>query len=50
MKVDTMRFIDKWAGIPLVFILSVLLWILELFTFRRKNIPDLSNTLFIELP
>jgi ADP-heptose:LPS heptosyltransferase len=49
MKVDTMRFIDKWAGIPLVFILSVLLWILELFTFRRKNIPDLSNTLFIEL-
>ncbi len=49
MKVDTMRFIDKWAGIPLVFILSVLLWILELFTFRRKNNPDLSNTLFIEL-
>ncbi|MGD9328730.1 MAG: glycosyltransferase family 9 protein [Cyclobacteriaceae bacterium] len=49
MKVDTMRFIDKWAGIPLVFILSVMLWILELFTFRRKTNPDLSNTLFIEL-
>ena len=44
-----MRFIDKWAGIPLVFILSVLLWILELITFRRKNNPDLSNILFIEL-
>lgn len=44
-----MRFIDKWAGIPLVFILSVMLWILELITFRRKNNPDLSNTLFIEL-
>jgi ADP-heptose:LPS heptosyltransferase len=49
MKVDTMRFIDKWAGIPLVFILSVVLWILELITFRRKKNPDLSNTLFIEL-
>ncbi len=44
-----MRFIDKWAGIPLVFILSVMLWILELFNFRRKTNPDLSNTLFIEL-
>jgi ADP-heptose:LPS heptosyltransferase len=49
MKVDTMRFIDKWAGIPLVFILSVILWFLELFTLRRKSNPDLTNTLFIEL-
>ena len=49
MKVDTMRFIDKWAGIPLVFLLSVILWILELITFRRKTNPDLRNTLFIEL-
>lgn len=44
-----MRFIDKWMGIPLVFMLSVILWILKLFSFRRKNNPDLTNTLFIEL-
>jgi len=49
MKVDTMRFIDKWMGIPLVFILSVILWILERLTFKRQSKPDLKNTLFIEL-
>jgi len=49
MKVDTMRFVDRWAGIPLVFLMSILLWLLERILLRKKGTPDLNRTLFIEL-
>jgi ADP-heptose:LPS heptosyltransferase len=48
MKPDSMRFIDKTVGIPLTFLFSVLLFPLQLF-FRKRQKPDLSHTLFIEL-
>ncbi len=48
MKPDSMRTIDKFAGIPLTFLFSILL--LLTYPFRRKvRKPDLKHTLFIEL-
>ncbi|MFZ5977119.1 MAG: glycosyltransferase family 9 protein [Hydrotalea sp. AMD] len=48
MKVDTMREIDKYAGVPLTFLLSIIALIARIFrTIPPK--PDLSRTLFIEL-
>jgi len=49
MKVDTMRIIDKWAGIPLTFLLSLLIWLYEKLFFIQKKPPNLRRTLFIEL-
>jgi len=49
MKVDTMRFIDKWVGIPLTFLFTILIWFIEKIFFIHKKSPDLSRTLFIEL-
>ena len=50
MQVDTMRKIDRWAGIPLTFILTCLLKLVELFTGNKKGeMPDVRRTLFIEL-
>lgn len=48
MTVDTMRRIDKWIGIPLTAILSLLCWLIDLLRFKN-NIPDTTKTLFIEL-
>lgn len=45
MKVDTMRFIDKWAGIPLCFMASVIKLI---FMRPKKNVTP-KRILFIEL-
>lgn len=44
-----MRFIDKWVGIPLTFIFTILIWVIEKVLLIRKKSPDLSKTLFIEL-
>ena len=49
MKVSTMRSIDKWAGIPVCFIISPFRWLSDLFRPAKKNKPDISRTLFIEL-
>jgi ADP-heptose:LPS heptosyltransferase len=49
MKVDTMRRIDRGVGIPLCFLLSPLVWIVDLFRGGRRRKPDPSRTLFIEL-
>ncbi|MDD3281525.1 MAG: glycosyltransferase family 9 protein [Bacteroidales bacterium] len=49
MHIDTMRHIDRRAGIPLCFLMSLLLHIGKLFRRRRESVPDLSRTLFIEL-
>ncbi len=43
-----MRTIDKFAGIPLTFLFSIVLFLIS--PFRRKSkSPNLKNTLFIEL-
>ena len=44
MKIDTQRAIDRWAGIPLTFILTLLLW-----PFTRGTPPRPKRVLFIEL-
>jgi ADP-heptose:LPS heptosyltransferase len=49
MKVDTMRYVDKWAGIPLTFLFTLLLWLVEKLLFIKRISPNLDRTLFIEL-
>jgi ADP-heptose:LPS heptosyltransferase len=49
MKVDTMRFIDKRAGIPLTFVFSIFIWLYEKIFFIKVGKPDIRRTLFIEL-
>lgn len=49
MKVDSMRFIDKWIGIPLTFFFTIILILYEKLLFIKKKIPNLQRTLFIEL-
>ncbi len=44
-----MRKIDKWVGIPLTMVLSVLLWLKKAVLFQKRKLPDSSRTLFIEL-
>jgi ADP-heptose:LPS heptosyltransferase len=48
MNVNAMRSIDKWAGVPLCFLASLLSRIRNIFT-RTKRVPDTTRTLFIEL-
>lgn len=43
-----MRAIDKWAGVPLCFLASLLSRIRNIFT-RTKRVPNTQRTLFIEL-
>ncbi len=47
MKVDLMRNIDRYVGIPLVFILTVFVKIASLFHRTARSKPE--NILFIEL-
>ncbi len=47
MKVDTMRFIDRYAGIPLCFLSRMFFAIVSVF--HRKKEQALKNVLFIEL-
>ncbi len=49
MKVDTMRKIDRWVGVPITMVLSVLLWVKKVFLLQRRKKPNISKTLFIEL-
>ena len=48
MNVNAMRAIDKWAGVPLCFLASLLSRIRNIFT-TQKRVPNTSRTLFIEL-
>jgi ADP-heptose:LPS heptosyltransferase len=48
MTVSSMRRIDRWVGVPLCFILSLLNSLVALFKSKRVK-PDNSRTLFIEL-
>ncbi len=49
MKVSTMRAIDKWAGIPVCFIISPFRWISDRLRSVKGEKPNLSRVLFIEL-
>ncbi len=49
MKVSTMRSIDKWAGVPVCFIISPFRWLSDRLRSAKKRKPDLRRTLFIEL-
>lgn len=49
MKVDNMRKIDKWLGIPLCFLFSILHFISYKLFYKRHRKPDTRRTLFIEL-
>ncbi|MCG8310154.1 MAG: glycosyltransferase family 9 protein [Cytophagales bacterium] len=49
MNVDSMRKIDRWAGVPLCFVMSIIIWISTRIRFIEKRKPDLSRVLFIEL-
>lgn len=48
MRVNSMRVIDKWIGVPLCFIMSPFCRLSDLFRAAKKR-PDLHRTLFIEL-
>jgi ADP-heptose:LPS heptosyltransferase len=47
MKVDTMRAIDYYAGVPLCFLMTVLFWITK--PFRKSSSGAPRNVAFIEL-
>ena len=49
MKINTMRLIDKYVGIPLTFLVSAMLNFYELIKGKNPKNPDFSKTLFIEL-
>src|SRR5436190_24395240 len=49
MTVDTMRKIDRYAGIPICFFLSIFSLLFGWLRFSRKKEPDTSRSLFIEL-
>jgi ADP-heptose:LPS heptosyltransferase len=49
MNVNTMRFVDRWAGVPLCFIISPFCWFADLLRSAKKNKPDLNRALFVEL-
>lgn len=47
MKVDTMRRIDHLAGVPLCFLVTLLIKLLSIFSFKKTT--DVKNVLLIEL-
>ncbi|MBS1978085.1 MAG: glycosyltransferase family 9 protein [Bacteroidetes bacterium] len=48
MTVDTMRKVDRWAGVPLCLLLSPFVFLIDILR-GGKRTPDLCRTLFIEL-
>lgn len=49
MNINTMRFIDRWAGVPLCLLISPFCWMSDILRSAKKKKPELRNTLFIEL-
>ncbi|HEV8084567.1 MAG TPA: glycosyltransferase family 9 protein [Chitinophagaceae bacterium] len=49
MKIDTMRWIDRWAGIPICFIISPFCWLSDKLRGSIQNKPVARKALFIEL-
>lgn len=44
-----MRLIDRWAGVPLCFILSPFCWLSDTIRGAKRRKPDTGRTLFLEL-
>lgn len=44
-----MRFIDRWVGVPVCFLLSPFCWLSDTLRSAKSKKPDVRNTLFIEL-
>lgn len=44
-----MRFIDRWVGVPVCFLLSPVCWLSDILRSAKGKKPDVRNTLFIEL-
>ncbi len=49
MNVDSMRKIDRMAGVPLCFLMSILDRVMSFFRGGKPARPDTTNTLFVEL-
>jgi ADP-heptose:LPS heptosyltransferase len=49
MKINTMRKIDRWVGVPICFFLSPFCWFSDLVRGAKRKSPNLQRTLFIEL-
>ncbi|MCK5277535.1 MAG: hypothetical protein KAQ62_15240 [Cyclobacteriaceae bacterium] len=49
MNVDSMRKIDRRVGVPLCYLMSIIIWVSTKIRFIKKKSPDLSRALFIEL-
>lgn len=49
MNVNTMRIIDRWIGVPICFVLSPFVWLIDLLSSAQSKKPDLTRSLFIEL-
>jgi ADP-heptose:LPS heptosyltransferase len=49
MKVNTMRLIDRWVGIPVCAVISPIRWLSDRVRGARSKKPDTRRTLFIEL-
>ena len=47
MRVDTMRSLDYWLGIPLTFVASLLVWVQD--KLRGETAPQTKRILFVEL-
>jgi ADP-heptose:LPS heptosyltransferase len=49
MNVDLMRKIDRWAGVPICFLLSPIVWLINIYNRASNKQNNVSRTLFIEL-
>ena len=49
MNINAMRKIDRWVGVPICFVLSPFVWLVDTLRSARTRKPDLGRTLFIEL-
>jgi len=49
MNVNTMRIIDRWVGVPICFVLTPFVWLIDSIRGARIKKPDLHRSLFIEL-
>lgn len=49
MNVNTMRWVDRWVGVPLCLLVSPFRWVTDRLRSAHTKKPDVSRTLFIEL-
>src|SRR5687768_2737091 len=49
MKVSTMRWVDRWVGVPLCLFLSPFCWLSDTLRGAKRRPVDTNRTLFLEL-